>query len=372
MGPAGFLIAWLGAPMSADPFDVKAVTFDADGAHTSPFDTSVTLTVEAEAEPGALAMENGDYVVFWKHPRGPDLLDGFEILAQMIDQSGSPTGTVIDVSASATGDMALAHGAPIPGGGFVIVWAHNVDGETGTNVRARVFDATGKATTILDIPVTTYVDATVYAPHVTGLIDGGFAVAWQAFAFADPVLGDYPIQMRLFAADGNPRSTEAVVTPQTIDFYAIPTLAVRDDGALGIAWHDCGERGDGNGCGVQFRLYRPNGMPVGEATVINTKTVNDQRSPTLAYFGGDAFLAAWTDVVMPAPSADEGDVRARVIYPTLSATGGVIGATCVIGEPVSCNDGLICVSDLCHESCALPEDTPCPTGGTCRGGACTY
>lgn len=372
-GPDGYVIAWLAAPESGMPFDVKAVTLTPDGAHVSPFETSVTLTAEAEAQPGALAMTGGDYVVYWKRPRDPmDILAGNEVLAQLLDQDGLLLDAEIEVSASATGDMNLAHGAPLAGGGFVIVWEHRVDGETGNNVRARVFDATGKATTLLDIPVTDYDDATVYAPRVTALPDGGFAVAWIAFLFGDPKYGDYPVIVRLFDVTGNPRSTEVVVVPQTIDYYAFPTVAARPDGAVGVAWADCGERGDGSGCGVRFRLFRPNGMPAGDSFVANSKREHDQRAPSNVAFGDDAFLLAWTDTVMPPPSSDEGDVRGRVIYPSLDRADGTIGATCDPADAATCGEDLVCADQLCHQTCSLPDETVCPDGGTCRGGACRF
>jgi hypothetical protein len=153
---------------------------------------------------------------------------------------------------------------------------------------------------------------------------------------------------------------------------------VRGDGAIGVAWHDCGERGDDNGCGIRFRLFHPDGLPCGEDTIVNTTIEMDQRTPTIVAYGDDAFLLGWTDGSMEPPDTQSSGVRARVIYPSLERHDGNIGARCGGATDVACGTNLTCVAGgaeaftLCHPVCALPDGSPCPEGGVCQAGACVF
>jgi hypothetical protein len=282
------------------------------------------------------------------------------------------------VSADATSDQSVPHAAALTGGGFVIVWVHQDDGSVDTNVRARAFGADGVPTTVVDLSVTSYASADVYAPHVAPAPDGGFVVAWQAYEAGSPTLADYPLLVRRFAANGASQSRELHVATKTIDLTAIPSVAVRpSDGAIAVAWHDCGELGDGQACGIRLRVLHARGLPSGGDILANTTLTGDQRTPAIVPFPADGFLAAWTDGSMLPPDTAGSGVRARVLYPSLDRHDGTIGSLCGAPSDPPCLADLLCATSpdaqsLCHPICSLPDETPCPLGGTCRSNVCLY
>ncbi len=376
-GAGGYLLTWMGMADGATARDVKAVALAPDAAHLGLFDTSVTTTAEDEQRPTTLARADGTYVVVWEHPKPAPSTD-VDLRARVLDSEGNATGAEFGISAAPTGVMSLPHGAGLTGGGFVVVWAHTGAPGTTSNVRARAFDAAGQPTTAVDILVSSYPAATVFGAHTAQTSDGGFVVAWQAYAMGDAQLGDAPLRMRRFAQDGDPLSTEIEVVPETLDLFTVPAIAARGDGAIGVTWHDCVDRGDGSECGIRFRLFHPGGLPAGDDLIVNTTTVLSQRTPSIVAYGADAFLLAWTDGSMLPPDSSATGVRARVIYPGLVRRDGAVGARCGGPSDAPCGGGLECAAsvreqtDLCHPTCTAPDGTECVTGGTCTAGVCLF
>lgn len=373
----GFFMAWMFEPdMGSLQRDVKATVLTADGAHRSPFDLVVSSDPQGEYSPAALVREDGSYVVMWERDRASPAT-GREVRARLFAADGTPRMNPVTndtgdfpVSAATSGDATLPYGAGLVGGGWVVAWAERDPATSVTNIRARVFTPGGTPTTPQDIPITNLGTGTAHLPHVAATLDGGFVVGWQAYGFMDPRLGSQPLYVRRFLGSGMPLSTEIRVADESISFYSAPGLAVRQgDGAIGVAWHDCGERGDGAGCGIRFRLLRPSGMPSGDPVFVNTTTAGDQKSPAIVAFGADAFLLAWTDGSMAPPDTDGSGVRARVIYPSLERRDGQIGARCGGPDDAPCGDGLVCAATpdgapLCHPACT----GACPGGGVCANG----
>jgi hypothetical protein len=230
-----------------------------------------------------------------------------------------------------------------------------------------------------DLLLSSYPDGIAFNPHVAGLADGGFVVAWHAFEANDPVLQRRPVMARVVDADGH-MASEIVVAAETNSDpgLVVPAVAVRkSDGAIAVTWADLGVGSDGNGAGVRMRLLRENGMPSGDAFVANTTQVGDQFGASVAAVGDDAFLVAWTDGSMTPPDTEGNGLRARYLYATLDRHDGIIGARCGAADDADCAAELTCAADasgtqLCHPSCANPEGAPCAAGGTCTGGVCAF
>jgi hypothetical protein len=152
-----------------------------------------------------------------------------------------------------------------------------------------------------------------------------------------------------------------------VDYGAAAVVARPSDGAIAVAWGQCDDS-DGSGCGVYARLFRPSGVPVGPALVVNTTTSADQTDPSIAALD-DGFVVAFTDASADPPDIAESAVRARFIYPDYDTARGVVGAPCA--DSAECGADLICTEDadivrVCHATCDLGGPAPvCPGGGTC-------
>lgn len=374
-GPEGFLVAWIG-----EMGHVKATALTADGGHRAPTDTLVSADPAAERSPVAIGRPDGSWVVAWERPRAAPAT-GTDVRVRLLSPDATPlangvTGDASDYSLSSAlaGTATLPHLAPFPSGGFVATWTYQNEGETLTNIRARIYGGTGAPTSQFDIPVTSYSTGSADLPHVAVLSDDAFVLAWWRDAGEQQ-----PLLLQRFDGSGKATGPAIEIVADTETFWPAPALAARRDGAgLGVAWADCGASGDGQGCGIRFRLFHASGLPVGEDVVVNTTIAGDQQAPSLAALGGDAFLVVWTDGSMAPPDTDGNGLRGRVIYPPLDRRDGAVGARCTLGDPTSCGADLAC-SDvdspgqpLCHPTCAAPDDTPCPGGGLCRDGVCLF
>jgi hypothetical protein len=236
-------------------------------------------------------------------------------------------------------------------------------------VQARVFGNDGTPMTS-DVALTSYAGATVDGPHAAATTEG-FVVAWRA---SDSVFGQKPIFVQRFSPAASSLSTPIPVTAHTVDILmpptasiATPSLTVRkSDGAIGVTWASCGDAGDGDGCGVLFRLLRPSGQPVGDAASVNTTKIGNQTEPTITSVAEDGLLVAWSDDSQTPGDESDSSVRARVVYPTLDRHDGALGAICGAATDAPCLEGTICEQDsggtsICHAECT----DSCPGGGTC-------
>jgi hypothetical protein len=363
VGAGGYMMAWLSGPDTQTiPADVTVTRLDFDGGHPG-FEITVSADLAIERAPTVFARSDGSFVVVWTRERtAPDL--GFEARGQILDAQGNLVGASFPLSAATTGSMDLPHGAGLPNGAFVVAWTSTDAGVT--SVRARVFGASGVPATGNDVQIS---GGTAYGPRVVATADG-FVIGWQIFSGATPELSKQPLIMRRYQGNGNPVSTEIPVALESGRINSTPTLAVRADGAIGAAWHDCADTGDApDSCGIRFRLFHPTGMPAGDSIIANTTTARDQLSPSIVAFGPDAFLLGWTDNSQATPDTDGSGVRARVIYPSLERHDGQIGAQCGGGGDAECGAGLTCQETpegvrLCHEACTVS----CTQGGVCLNG----
>jgi hypothetical protein len=96
-------------------------------------------------------------------------------------------------------------------------------------------------------------------------------------------------------------------------------VATRLDGVMMVVWHSCFNNGDGAGCGVFGRAFRPDGSPLGDEFTIPTTTQGNQINPSVAALP-DAFVVTWKDDSGQPPDVSGSAVRARIVYPGAPGT----------------------------------------------------
>jgi hypothetical protein len=364
-GKDGFLAAWLIQAAGRPDADLRATVLGRDAGHKQSLDLDVSVDPADDVAPTAFALADGSYVVVWERVRA-DMTR--EVRARRYGSDGTPlvngvTSTTGDypVSSVSTSNQRQSHGVGLASGGFVIVWV------VGSNISARVFDKNATPSGA-DVALTSYAGATIYQPRVAATKDG-FVAAWQGSGSAE--LSQHPVVVQRFDSTGASLSTQIQAVTQAVSLKASPGLAVRaSDGAIGITWPDCFALGDGDGCGIKFRLLRPSGQPVGDVEGVNTTTKASQTAPSIAAVADDGFVIGWTDNSQLPPDDQESGVRARVIYPSLDRHDGKLGAICGATGDAACAEGLTCQpaadnQQLCHQTCT----GACPAGGTCVNGA---
>ncbi len=146
--------------------------------------------------------------------------------------------------------------ASLTNGGFVVAWEGQETGSSNTDVYARLFDASGSAvgSTFL---VNTTVAPVQIRPTVTGLAGGGFVVGWISVGQLQPGNTRADVFARVFDASGAATTGEiqmnAIVTGDQVE----PVLVATASGfAVAIQGHP------GSGWGVYVRGFLADGTPV--------------------------------------------------------------------------------------------------------------
>jgi flagellin-like hook-associated protein FlgL len=158
----------------------------------------------------------------------------------------------------------------LTGGNAVITWHSN----NGTNVYARLVSNDG--TMIgnefqVDSISGNNVDSTV-----TPLKDGGFAVVWHQ----DLALAKSAIQARIFNADGTPRTSQFSISTIAKTDYA-PSVTPLSSGGFAVAWTASSVQ-DGSGTGCYMATYDANGNVLVSKQFVNQTKTNNQSYISIA------------------------------------------------------------------------------------------
>lgn len=366
VGASGLFMIW------ESPMGIRGVALDQNAAELNSAETQLSA-VPGARDPDVAAFPDGGYVAVWSQDGASG--GGNVIHARFLGSDGQPatnptSGDSSDFTVSTTGDANKPAVATTGSGkGFVVTWV------AGTEAYARFYDQSGMPTASTEMQLTdTGASGSTFAARVAVTPDGRAVVGWGANVPSTPTKTGYFVGT-FSAPGGGPAGAPRQVATVTPDQASAPAVAVLPDGTLGAVWHDCGTDGDGSGCGIFLQLMRSTGLPIGKPIVVNTTTRGDQKDPAIAP-AGKAFVITWSDGSAQPPDTSGGSVRARIFYPDVNPTDGRIGASCT-GGTAACGTGLVCAqgSDggaYCHEKCDTSQAAPCPSGGSCRAGACIF
>ena len=254
----GFALAWANSGDNGD-WDIMARAFDANGVAVPGSESIVHITSDGRQwNPGIGSLSNGNYVVTWD---GKD--DNYDetgsVMMQVMGANG-PVGSVITVAENVAWSV-YPKVAGLAGGGFVVVYEASgttaggvTDSANNHNVYARIYDNAGNP----DGPaflVNADVPGNQLQGVVTGLKDGGFAIAWVSST--DPE-GGSDVFGRSYDADGTPRQDYDMLLNASGRSNYQGQLAVAPNGASGFVatWTDTSADGVGN-YGVITRVVDP-------------------------------------------------------------------------------------------------------------------
>ena len=157
----------------------------------------------------------------------------------------------IQVNDVTTGFQLNQNAAPLPGGGFVVVW----DSESSagndnslTSIQARIFDSTSQPVGG-QFQVNNQTTGFQYEPDVATLATGNFLVVWTNDELS---IGDSDIMAREFTASGAPVANQFQVNSHDPGMQDKPSIATSGNEVL-IAWQGPGSHnGDSSGLSVQM------------------------------------------------------------------------------------------------------------------------
>jgi len=170
-------------------------------------------------------------------------------------------------------------------GRFAVTWMRD---RTNHPIVARLFDAAGMPLTD-PLEVNTASIASITRPSIAMNSLGHFVVSWDG----DPQrASEDNIHARFYDPNGVPLGEPSVVNTIRAGAQQWPQASINDANEFIIVWeHDTGDPNAATE--IAARYFDRNGAPVGEQFQLNTYTPDPQRYPDVAMVKDGFFLAAW-------------------------------------------------------------------------------
>jgi len=321
--------------------DIFARLFDADGAPlTGEFQVNSPVDGKRQDEPTVAMDEHGHFLVAWSDRDG---LDGFQmgVFARAYDEDATPFGPDFVATTTTLQSQWEPFAAARPGGGFVLGWSGNDDGDA----FLRLFDCQGHPMTG-EIAANTLDNNAQTDPVPAVARDGTTFVAWIDFGGYGGAGTQTNIFARLFDAAGVPlQAQEFVVNSNSLaGEQREPKTAADGLGHFVVTWED--RLADADGIDILARRYDASGAPLGAEFTVNTTLAGDQTFPAVAADWVGNFVITWQD---------GGDVRAQ----RYDAAGERLGDEFLVHDPSAGAEGYPDVElDWAGESFVFCYDAP--------------
>ena len=162
------------------------------------------------------------------------------------------------------------------------------------------------------------VDAIAMAP------DGSYAAVWESI----PAAGSPTAFVRLFNADGSPRTGEIRVNQVTVgqqiyDLKFDPTIAMDQFGNFVVAFK---ANGATDSAGIYARRFNAAGNPLGNEFLVNAASTITQDDPALAVAPDGKFVVTWTHRKVSGGSTEFPEIYGQ----RFSAAGAKVGKEFVV------------------------------------------
>lgn len=118
--------------------------------------------------------------------------------------------------------------------------------------------------------------------------DGDFVITWNSDGQDGSGFGIYA---QRYNADGTEADAEFPVNTFTLGDQDTPSVAMDADGDFIITWRSVDQ--DGNGLGIYAQRYNADGSKAGNEFIVNTTTANDQDLPGIAMDADGDFVITW-------------------------------------------------------------------------------
>ncbi|MES0884903.1 VCBS domain-containing protein [Roseibium sp. SCP14] len=183
-------------------------------------------------------LDDGGFVVSWASYDGNVASERWDAYMRIFNADGTARTGEMQVNTAATNtdnDQRYVSVGALQGtnAGFVVTWSDpNATDGSGWGVFARVYDKDGDAVGN-DFQVNTYSHNAQQYSKVEALSDGSFVIVWQSYGLDG---SNYTISGQRFDASGNKIGGEFVVPENSFSNEYEPSIALRDDGALVVAW----------------------------------------------------------------------------------------------------------------------------------------
>jgi hypothetical protein len=287
----GFIAIWGDTMTEEDNFGLAGRHFLSDGSPATPLDFAVnTFTLDAQRTQDVTLQANGSGLAVWE--TSGIFLDDDDVRAGIygrhFDTSGMPLLPDFKINTNDVDDIREDQpvAAPLNDGSFMVAWAARENLIAGrVLIAARRVDAAGLPTGD-EFVVTQYTGFQDH-PAVAPLPDGGFVVVWQD-AYRDGLSSG--IFGQRFDSDAGRVGSEFLVNTYTFGPQRFPAVAAGADGSFLVTWAGI-LTGDEQ---IIARHFDGAGEPVGSEFEVNrTGELGQQSYPSVAAEPQGGFLVVW-------------------------------------------------------------------------------
>src|SRR5262245_22491388 len=248
----------------------------------APFQVN-TYTPGVQDAPSIAPLPAGGFVVVWESA-GQDG-DDLGIFGQRHSSNGARQGTEFAVNTFTTGPQGVPAVSSAADGSFVVVWQgygdNSQDGDY-SDIFARRYSNTGTplgSQFEVNLPLVGFEGAAAVATTASG-----FVVVWDNY---DDVMA------RRYDSAGMPQGLPFPVNTQTASFQGTASVAATTDGGFVIAWEG-DVAGDGTDYDVFARRFNSSGAALGTEFQVNTATIGYQYAPAIAATLSGGFVVVWS------------------------------------------------------------------------------
>ncbi|MCP4343110.1 MAG: hypothetical protein GY799_30605, partial [Desulfobulbaceae bacterium] len=279
-----YIVAWKDAGQGGHMY---GQLFDATGAKIGDeFQMSTTHNVYHFFDMAALA--NNNFIVVWDS-WGSDGDDG-GIVGQRFDTNGNKIGTEFAINTTYVNKQITANVTATKDGGFFAIWETTSGDAQG--IFGQRFDPTGEK-----IGAEILITTSVVAPSVTELSNENVVIAYQAN-------GDR-IYARIIDKNGDLVGSEFLLSTDVNTWRVLHDIDTLNNGNFIASWL----QNDGDGRGIIYRIFEPNGTPVTGELIANTTLPGDQDLSDIAVLNGEKFIIMWQS---PAQDSSGSGVYGRI------------------------------------------------------------
>jgi hypothetical protein len=266
------------------------------------------------------ALKGGGFVVVWCSNGQDGSSSG--VYGQKYTGAGGRFGKEFRVNSTWQGQQSIPSIAPLAGGGFVVVWPSDNDGD-GFGIYGQRFEANGvrKGGEFRVNRVTRHEQK---MPRVAGLYDGGFVVVWNSYdesldSTARDVFG------QRFDSTGQRAGGEFKIASRTesYDEANFSTVAALANGGFVVTWISDAL----NRRGVYARRYASNGLPASSAFTVARPSGSSWGVVGSNVIGlkNGTFLVTWSDL------GDDNGTNRGTYGQIFFARGTPVGARFLVG-----------------------------------------
>jgi hypothetical protein len=221
----------------------------------------------------------------------------FEPLEQRLQFSApTPVDSQFQVNTLTASHQRHSAVATAPDGSFVIVWDSITDGSV-AGVYGQRYNTSGQKVGV-EFQINTY--TTSFQQYSDIAIDskGNFVVVWESTGQDTSNLGVYG---QRYDSSGDKLGGEFQVNTYTLSNQKSASIAMNDDGSFVVAWQSMGQ--DGNLDGIYAQRYDASGAQINSEFQVNTYTTGFQTVPDIAVNDSGGFVIVW------ASNGQDGDLN---------------------------------------------------------------